>query len=159
MSHILVGFSTKHNSFVSRSICTLTDFWASHCVLVNTDRTRIIESTGIPFTDCDTGEMRDGVRALSFDAFMQRDLAVVRKISHPDPDLVWQYAMEMVDKKLPYDHESLGAWLLRRGDGDEHKINCREVITVNTARAGWPVLPVDVPRTTPRDLYLISEAL
>ncbi len=159
MSYIKVGFCTKHNSFISRMICWLTRWRHSHVVLISPDGERMIESTGIMFPDPLTGELRDGVREVPIAYLMQRDMVEIRTIQHPYPELVWQHAQRLAIEKRPYDHEYLGAWLLNRGNGDEHKINCLEVITESSAAAGWTLFPRSVERTTPRDLYLLSKSI
>jgi len=157
MSHILVGFSTKHDSLLSRLICWATHWRHSHVVLISTDQTRMIESTGIVFPDPETGVWRDGVREVPIAYLLMRDVVEIRKIPHPAPEKVWEEARKLIGKK--YDHEYLGAWFLRKGNGDDNKITCNEVIEISAAQAGHALFPADVKNTTPRDLYLLSEAL
>ena len=159
MSHILVGFSTKKNDLLSRLICWFTRWRHSHVVLISPDETMICESTGMLFPDPLTGEMRDGVREVPIAYMQQRQLVEIRKIEHPYPSLVYEHAQKMAREKVKYDHERIGAWLLRNGDGDEHKVTCEEMVLICAARAGHALLPSDVRFPTPRDLYLISEAV
>jgi hypothetical protein len=159
MSHILVGFSTKHDSLMSRAICWLTRWRHSHVVLISPDRTLIAESTGIIFPDPLTGELRDGVRIVPKAYLMQRDMVEIRSIEHPNPAGVWQEAVKLATDKARYDHEYLGAWLLGKGNGDEQKITCNELIEIAAARAGHALFPDDVKRTSPRDLYLLSKEI
>lgn len=160
MSHILVGFSTKRDDWISRLICWITSWRHSHVVLISADGTRMIESTSFPFPDPLTGELRDGVREVPIAYFLRRDMGEVRKIEHPNPTLVWQHAQKMAVEKVKYDHEYIGAWLLRRsGNGDDHKVSCNELIEVAAARAGHALLPQGMKHTSPRDLYLISKEL
>lgn len=159
MSHILVGFSTKKDDWLSRLICWITGWRHSHVVLINEDRTRIVESTSFPFPDPLTGEHRDGVREVPIAYFLHRDVVEIRKIEHPHPTLVWQHAQKMAVEKMKYDHERIGAYLLRRGDGDAHKVTCNELIEVAAAQAGHALFPDGMKHTTPRDLYLISKEL
>lgn len=157
MSHILVGFSTKHDSLMSRAICWATRWRHSHVVLIRGDGVRMIESTGLPFPDPQTGEIRDGVREVPIDYLMRRDVVEIRQIDHPFPDLVWHHAQALVG--CLYDHEYIGAWLLGWGNGDDRKITCNELIEIAAARAGHALFPADVKRTSPRDLYLLSKEL
>ena len=159
MSHILLGFSTKKNDWLSRLICWATRWRHSHVVLISPDGTRTIESTGILFPDPLTGELRDGVREVPIAYLMQRDVVEIRQIEHPHPDLVWQHAQKMARDKLAYDHEYIGAWILRNGYGDDAKITCNELIEIAAARAGHALFPPDVRNTSPRDIYLISKEL
>ena len=156
MTHITVAFSTKHDSLISRLICWLTRWRHSHVVLISHDGTRMIESTGMPFPDPEDGELRDGVREVPIAYLDRRDGVEIRRIPHPDPERVWKIAQGMAQTRMKYDHEYLGAWLLRRGKGDANKVNCLEVVTICTRLAGHEVLP-DITGLTPRDLYLISE--
>lgn len=106
-----------------------------------------------------TGEYRTGVRVVPSAYMLQRDMLEIRKIPHPDPEVVWRHAEQMAREKVEYDHEYIGAWLLRRGDGDDHKVTCHELIEVAAARAGHLLFPPDLKNTSPRDLYLISKEL
>lgn len=158
MTHIIVGFSTKKNDWISRLICWVTRWRHSHVCLISPDREWIVESVGIPFTDPQTGEERTGVRLVPATYLTKRDMLEIRKIEHPAPDEVWKYAVKMALDKVPYDHEYLGSWLLRRGGiGDARKPACHEVIVITTRLTGHPVIPDDMLYTSPRDLYLISK--
>ena len=156
MTHITVAFSAKRDDLISRLICWLTRWRHSHVVLISPNGTRMIESTAFPFPDPEDGELRDGVREVPVAYLDRRDGVEIRRIAHPDPQRVWRIAQKMANNRIKYDHEYLGAWLLRRGKGDANKLNCLEVITVAARRAGHEVLP-DIEGLTPRDLYLISE--
>jgi hypothetical protein len=157
MTHILVGFSTKKNSFISRMICWFSGWRHSHVVLINSDQTRIIESTGMIFQDPEDGELRDGVREVPIAYLEHRDMVEIRAIDHPDPVAVWRHAQSLNGR--PYDHEYLGSWVLRRGRGDTNKINCQEVVTESCAAAGHALFPSDAKFLTPRDLYMISKEI
>jgi len=160
MSHILVGFSTKKDDWISRLICWITGWRHSHVVLINADKTRIIESTSFPFQDPLTGELRDGVREVPIAYLMRRDVVEIRKIDHPHPTLVWQHAQKMAVEKVKYDHEYIGAWLLRqKSSGDDHKVTCNELVELACKRAGHELYPSGMIHTSPRDLYLISKEL
>lgn len=156
---ILVGFSTKHNDWISRLICWLTRWKHSHVVLISPDQAWLIESTSFTFPDPETGEMRDGVRKVPVAYLFQRDMVEIRRINHPRPDLVWKNAQQMAADKVKYDHKYIGAWLLHNGCGDEQKVACHELIEVCAKAAGYALLPDDVKLTSPRDLYLLSKEL
>lgn len=159
MTHILVGFSTRKNDWISRLICWVTRWRHSHVCLISPDRERIAESTSLPFPDPLTGEYRTGVRVVPAAYMLQRDMLEIRKIEHPDPAAVWKYAERMALEKVAYDGEYIGAWLLRRGGGDEHKVTCHELIEVAARLAGHALFPDGVKNTSPRDLYLISKEI
>lgn len=159
MSHILVGFSTKKDDWLSLLICWFTRWRHSHVVLVNAEQTRIVESTSFPFQDHEDGEMRDGVREVPIAYLRKKDLVEIRKIEHPSPETVWGLAANMAKRKVRYDHRRVIDWLFRMGDGDDEKVTCEELIFVCAARAGHPLTPDGMKFTTPRDLYLISKEL
>ena len=118
----------------------------------------LVESTGIPFQDYDTGVIRDGVREVPITHLYARQAVELRKIPHPDPELVYKHAQLMARDKLRYDNRYLFDWLFRSGNGDERKITCNEVIEISAAMAGHPVIPKGIV-SSPRDIYLISEEI
>lgn len=159
-SYVLVGFSTKKNSLMSRLICWLTGWRHSHVFLISQDGRQLAESTGTPFPDPLTGEWRSGCRVVPIAYAHHRDLFEIRKIEHPYPGLVWQHAEIMAREKVEYDHEYLRDWLFRRAkNGNKKKVTCQEYVEIACARAGHAILPAGLKHTTPRDIYLLSKEL
>lgn len=160
MSYVLLGFSTKKNDWLSRMICWATRWRHSHVFLISPDRTLIAESTGIPFPDPLTGEWRTGCRVVPIAYAENRDRFEMRKIAHPDPEKVWQHAVELALQKTEYDEEYFRDWVFRRPkNGNAKKLTCHEYPDVCAALAGQAFLPADMKHTTPRDLYLLSKEI
>ena len=131
-----------------------------HGATYNGDGTSSAESTGMPFPDPKTGKWRDGCRVVPIAWAQERDLFEMRKIKHPYPDLAWQHAEQMADEMVEYDHEYLRDWIFRRQkNGNEKKVTCHEYPDICCSRAGQALLPAGMKHSTPRDLYLLSEAI
>lgn len=160
MSHILLGFSTKKNDWLSRLICWATSWRHSHVFLISPDRTQIAESTSLPFPDPLTGEWRTGCRVVPWEYALQRDYLEVRLVPHPYPELCWEHAVRMAREKVEYDHEFIRDWIFRRPkNGNTKKVTCHEYPDVCAARAGQAILPAGMKHTSPRDLYLLSKEI
>lgn len=131
MSHILVGFSTKRDDWISRLICWFTRWRHSHVVLVNAAQTRIVESTSFPFQDPEDGEMRDGptedqiraerIRLGIIDARKERTQVLkkaqkVEKGSEQAQELrLYAYLLKSEIDRLQAEYEALKAELEQQG--------------------------------------------
>ncbi|PKN71197.1 MAG: hypothetical protein CVU54_01890 [Deltaproteobacteria bacterium HGW-Deltaproteobacteria-12] len=142
--HIIVGFSTDKQDFISKVIRLLTWSRFSHVVLISPDKKSYIESTH-----------GAGVRELPIEAFLKKDGVEFGTIYHPDPDKVWQLAKQEIGK--PYDSLYIYGWLCRRNWQDDASWACCELVPAMAVRAGHPIIREDCfIKITPELLYQTS---
>lgn len=147
MSHIVLIFS-KGDDWISRLIAFFSYSRVTHVALVRGNE--VIEASG-------ANEPR-GVRKVSLSHWMQHHPDYeYRVIRHPDPDAVWAFAAARLGKS--YDWSWLLRWLLRLPWRPNDYWVCSELIVVCAAEAGSPLVSAGHNTVTPRDLYMISEAV
>ena len=147
MSHLVLIFS-KGDDWISRLIGWLTYGHVTHVALVRGQR--VIEASGMGYPK--------GVREVSLWDWLDRHPgAEQRVIKHPDPDAVWAFASARLGKS--YDWAWLIRYLLRLSWRPNDYWVCSELIVVCAAEAGSPLLSAGHNTVTPRDLYMISEAV
>ncbi len=155
---IVLAFSAKNSSLISRAIKFVTRWKHSHVALLSPDGQFYAESTGDQFYDAGANHMRDGVRMVSIANLMSRDDVELRTIWHPHPELVWEHAVSLIGSR--YDRKYPWGWLINNDKlQDSDKYSCDELIRVAMRRAGHDPFPESVKQTSPRDFYLKSEAL
>ena len=148
MSHILVAFSHDKFDWISRAMAWATFGEQTHCALVKGDR--VIEASAV-------GEPK-GVRPVTLDTFLAKHpSAVIRKIDHLYPDLVWEHAASRIG--CDYDWDWIKGYLARRRDWqDPSKFTCQELITWACDMAGDPLFAGDNNwHVTPQMLFMISK--
>lgn len=145
LNSILIGLCTDRRDWLSWLIRWATWSRYSHVVLVNAERTEVIEATH--------GQR---VRKLPFDDFASRANATLRCIPHGNPAGVWKAAEKMVGEK--YDDLYVLGWLFRAHWQRKDQLSCVELITEACINAGELIVPSDsIDSITPQTLYLLSK--
>ena len=144
MEHIIIGFATDKQDWISGVIRKMTWSKFSHVVLISPDHASYIESThGV------------GVREMPIETFLKKDDNEIGKIHHPCPKEVWELAKKEIGK--PYDSKYVYGWLFHRNWQDDDKWACCELIPGITAKTGHPIIRnSEFIKVTPEILYMIS---
>lgn len=155
---IVLAFSAKNSSLISRAIRWVTRWKHSHVAMVSPDGLWVCESTGNQFWDPALSAYRDGVRMIPISQLMDRDDVVLRQVEHPHPGLAWEHMVSLIGAR--YDNRYAWGWLINNDDlQDEDRYSCDEAIRTAMRRAGHDPFPADLRQTSPRDFYLISQGV
>jgi len=102
-----------------------------------------------------SGIGQPGVRIKPIAEFTAKPDRIFRRIPHPDPALVWAWAVSQACED--YDWGFLFGWLCRRKWDHPARWTCNDLIAWAADRAGHPIINMDNPHwLTPEHLYLIS---
>jgi hypothetical protein len=151
VSHIVIALSHDPRDWISRVMAWLTHGRYTHVALVSGDGTEVIEASGMG--------KPEGVRMASFEVWTAKHPRyVLRKIPHPNPELVWRITTSRLGDG--YDWAYLWGWLFRRNWQDSCKWVCHELIVWACEQAGHAIIEMDDAQwLTPEHLYLISQPL
>lgn len=147
MTELVLIFS-RGTDPIDRLIGWLTFSSVTHVALVRGQQ--VIESSG-------HGHPK-GVREVSLWEWLDRHPdSEQRTLKHPHADTVWEIARSQLGKG--YDYPWLLRWLFRLPWLENDSWTCAELISWAASATGVPILDAGHNTVTPRDLYMISEAV